>query len=402
MKSRMIQTMGGALTLVIMTGCGGSNQSSTSPTSTTPTTPVLTQLHTMTTIGSTVDVGSGTGHGDQNPYGLYIAPVTAGNITAGDLVVCNFNDANNVQGNGTTIEDLSPTPGATPKRIAQDPSLQGCAALAPNPTSGAIWAAAYTANDNPIFTAAGVLVQTLASAYPWQGPWGQIYASPQAASTSTGSSYGGSSYGYGSTSTASTTTTPSPTSFYVTNAKNGTITQVVTSTSPFTYNTIATGFPFSGVPGSILAPSGLTYDPTSDTLYIVSGASNSVVAFKAVSTIPANGITVTATPTSTPGTMTLAFGGPNASQASVVYSGAPLNGPVSAALLSNGNLVVGDTGDNNMVELDPVHQTMVGVKLVDTGAAGAIFGIATTGTSAATQKIYFNDDNTNTVVAVSQ
>jgi hypothetical protein len=352
----------------------------------------------MTTIGSTVDVGSGSGHGDNNPYGLYIAPVTAGNITAGDLVVCNFNDVNGVQGNGTTIEDLSPTVGATPnmpKRIAQDPSLQGCAALAPNPTTGTIWAAAYTANDNPIFTPAGVLVQTLAGNPVWQGPWGQIFASPQPASTSTVSSYG-----YGSTTTTPST---SPTSFYVTNAKNGTIVQVAVTSSGFAYNTIATGFPVNaGVPGNILAPSGLSYDPTTDTLYIVSGYSNSVVAFKAVSTIPANGITVTATPTSTPGTMTLAFSGPYASQASVVYSGAPLNAPVSSAILSNGNLVVGNTGDNNMVEIDPVHQTMLGVKLVDTGAAGAIFGIATTGTSAATQKIYFNDDNSNTVVSVSQ
>jgi hypothetical protein len=394
MKSRMIQTMGGALTLAIMTGCGGSNQGYTSPATTTPATPVLTQLHIMTTIGSTVDAGSGTGHGDNNPYGLYIAPVTAGNITAGDLIVCNFNDVNGVQGNGTTIEDLAPTAGAMPKRIAQDPSLQGCAAMAPDPVSGNIWAAAYTANDNPIFTPAGVLVKTLAGNPVWKGPWGQIFASPQPASTSTGSSYG-----YGSTTTPST----SPTSFYVTNAKNGTIVQVAVTSSGFAYSTIATGFPVNGgVPGNILAPSGLSYDPTSDTLYIVSSYSNSVVALKAVSTIPANGITVTATPTSTTGALTLAFSGPNASQASVLYSGTPLNAPVSSAILFNGNLVVGNTGDNNMVEIDPVQMKIVGEKLVDPGVAGAIFGIATTGSSAATQKIYFNDDNTNTVVEVSQ
>jgi hypothetical protein len=135
MKSRMIQTMGGALTLVIMTGCGGSNQGYTSPTKTAPATPVLSQLHTVTTIGSTVDATNE----DSNPYGLMIAPITAGYVTAGDLVVCNFNDVNGVQGNGTTIEDLSPTAGATPKRIAQDPSLMGCAALSPNPANGYIW-----------------------------------------------------------------------------------------------------------------------------------------------------------------------------------------------------------------------------------------------------------------------
>jgi hypothetical protein len=39
---------------------------------------------------------------------------------------------------------------------------------------------------------------------------------------------------------------------------------------------------------------------------------------------------------------------------------------------------------------------------VDPGNAGAIFGIVTSGSSVATQKIYFNDDNANSVVAISQ
>jgi hypothetical protein len=392
MKTRVLQAVGGgALTILVMTGCSGSqypSSSSTSPSST-PATPVLTLLNTMTTIGSTVDTGSGAGNGDNNPYGLAIAPVTSGSITAGDLLVCNFNDANGVQGNGTTIEDLSPTPGATPKRIAQSNYLKGCAALAPNPANDGIWAAAYTANDNPIISSSGTVVNTLANSV-WSGPWGEIFAQPAVTSS-------GSSYGYGS-STPSTTSG----SWFVSNATNGSIVQVVPTNGSFTYNTIATGFPSNGVPGSILAPSGLTYNPATDTLYIVSGASDSIVAFKNVSTIPANGITVTATPTSTAGVETLSFGGPYASYASVVYSGSPLNAPVSAALLYNGNLVVGNTGNNYLVEIDPVQQKMVGMKNVDTGAAGAIFGIATTGTSAATQKIYFNDDNSNSVVAVSQ
>ena len=375
--------MGGALTLAIMTGCGGSNQGYTSPNNTAPATPVLSQLHTVTTIGSTVDATNG----DSNPYGLMVAPITAGYVTAGDLVVCNFNDVNGVQGNGTTIEDLAPTAGAAPKRIAQDPSLKGCAALSPNPAKGYIWAAAYTANDNPIFTPSGKLVSTLGSNYSWMNPWGEIYASPESTSASTGSSYG-----YGTSSTSST-------SWYVSDAKNGSIVQVAVTASGMVYNTIATGFPVNlASQFGVLAPAGLSYNPTSDTLYIVSSASNSVVAFKAVSTIPANGITVTENTT----TMALSFTGPNASQASVVYAGAPLNYPVSSAILYNGNLVVGNTGDNNMVEIDPVQQKMVGEKLVDPGNAGAIFGIATTGSSAATQKIYFNDDNANSVVAVSQ
>ena len=71
---------------------------------------------TITTIGSTVDPMNG----DQNPYGLAIAPDTMGLLTAGDLVICNFNDSANVQGNGTTIEILNPAPGSTPTRMVQD------------------------------------------------------------------------------------------------------------------------------------------------------------------------------------------------------------------------------------------------------------------------------------------
>src|SRR5579863_1956833 len=44
---------------------------------------VLKQLHKRVVIGSTIDPVNG----GQNPYGLTMAPVTAGKFTAGDLVV---------------------------------------------------------------------------------------------------------------------------------------------------------------------------------------------------------------------------------------------------------------------------------------------------------------------------
>ncbi len=42
-------------------------------------------------------------NGDQNPYAIVIAPVSAGKIQAGDVLVDNFNDRNNLQGLGSTI-----------------------------------------------------------------------------------------------------------------------------------------------------------------------------------------------------------------------------------------------------------------------------------------------------------
>ncbi len=53
-----------------------------------PATAVIGPL-AIATIGSTVDPTNG----DENPYGLAIAPVSAGLLAAGDLVICNFNDS---------------------------------------------------------------------------------------------------------------------------------------------------------------------------------------------------------------------------------------------------------------------------------------------------------------------
>jgi hypothetical protein len=49
-----------------------------------------------------------------------------------------------------------------------------------------------------------------------------------------------------------------------------------------------------------------------------------------------------------------------------------------------------------MVEISPGGQ-ILDVKNVDQNAAGAIFGMVATGTTAATTKLYFNDDNFNGV-----
>lgn len=56
-----------------------------------------------------------------------------------------------------------------------------------------------------------------------------------------------------------------------------------------------------------------------------------------------------------------------------------------------------------MVEISPSTGAVVGTpSSVDSGPAGVIFGIATSGTTLATQKIYFNDDNNATVYVLSQ
>lgn len=386
-----------ALTLVaVLAGCSSKNSPAPAPTPTpTPAPPpapaaVIAGLATTTTIGSTVDVGTGLGSGDANPYGLAIAPITAGGVTAGDLIVCNYNDSKGNAGAGTTIEDLKPVAGSKPVRVAQDAALAGCNALAINP-GGPIWVAAYTANDNPIYVPSKdnmsyTMATTLANAYMWNKPWGQVFGSPTVAAGAT-----------------------APAAFYISNAGDGSIVQANITANGLVFTPIITGFPHSiDAKYGILAPAGLTYDPSSDTLYVVSSNTNSVLAFKAVSTIPKNGVVITvASVTSTSGYSSVtsaaySFTGTASAQAKVVFSGAPLSYPISSALLYNGDLVVGNTGDNNLVEIQPSSGTVLGTKTVDTGAAGAIFGIATSGTTQATQKVYYNNDNANSVVSISQ
>ena len=43
-----------------------------------------------------------------NPYGVAVVPASGGRLTAGDILVSNFNDKANVQGTGTTLVEVSP------------------------------------------------------------------------------------------------------------------------------------------------------------------------------------------------------------------------------------------------------------------------------------------------------
>lgn len=322
---------------------------------------VLNTLTQEQTIGST----SPSTPADVNPYGLDIAKTTSGNISAGDLVVCDFNDPGNVQGTGTEIVALHAAIGSSPHLIAKSNTLTGCNALAAAP-NGNIWLAAFKANDNPVFTSSGGLVTALSNG-PWNHPFGEAFAPPG--------------------------------SFYVSNAGDGSLVRVSVERGPsFTFTVIATGFPVNGgKPGSILAPSGLSYQASGDILYVVDGTNDTLYAIDDVSSVGANGIAVNANGQS--------FTGSSASDAHVVFSGPPLNGPISSAILPGGNIAVGNTldpdGQNLIVEISPAG-SLLDVKNVDTGPAGAIFGMAASGSTAAGTKLYFNDDNDNTVKVLSQ
>jgi hypothetical protein len=383
-----------------------------------PTTPILSTLNTFTTIGSTIDPDNDpaidpTGSG-ANPYGLAIAPISAGLITAGDLIVCNFNNgpnavdaggvpAPNTQGQGTTMVGLHPVPsanvGGNPYHIAQSKSLLGCSSLSMFADSS-IAATAFSANLVPLVAPTGTLTSPFA-ADNLAKPWGSAYVA---------AANGQSAALYISTGTGSINriALDNPNS---SNAQTG-------------FAQIISGFCVSGavqgMTDSLHAPSGLTYDAKIDTLYVVDTSSYSVVAFAGVSSIPANGVTVNGGDCTAPApTAVPTFSGPSRSSASVIASpnspngGQLLNAPISAALLLNGNVVVGNadqdlmpndagTNQNLLFEISPATTSIVGSKQLDMGAPGALFGIAAEPDSRGGQLIYFNDDNDNTVKVLSK
>ncbi len=86
--------------------------------------PFIAGLHTTQRIASAVPT-SGPAAGDQNPYGVAVVPRTIGDLVRGNVLVSNFNNAQNQQGTGSSIVEISPggqvhvfavvpTPTATP------------------------------------------------------------------------------------------------------------------------------------------------------------------------------------------------------------------------------------------------------------------------------------------------
>ena len=81
----------------------------------------LDSVHRQTTLTSTVP-----DNGDQNPYAIVVAPVSAGSVQKDDVLVTNFNDAGNLQGLGTTIVDYNPTTKKLTTFAALPRDLAGC------------------------------------------------------------------------------------------------------------------------------------------------------------------------------------------------------------------------------------------------------------------------------------
>jgi len=120
----------------------------------------LETLHRHTTLVNTAPE-----NGDQNPYAIAVAPVSAGTIRKGDVLVDNFNNAANLQGTGATIIDYRPSTKETsvfasiPRDLHACPGGVGLSAAMTMLKSGWVIVGSTPSNDGTTNTkGAGCLV----------------------------------------------------------------------------------------------------------------------------------------------------------------------------------------------------------------------------------------------------
>jgi hypothetical protein len=306
-------------------------------------------------------------NGDENPYGITVATETTDGISTGTVFVCNFNNSqslDNIQGLGTSIEEIYPYgSNIQPHRWVEDERITGCNALSID-SGNRIFIAGYDSNLVWGLRAPIDWSTPLEPSTQWTGPWGIAYS--KWPNTSTGTNY-----------------------IYVTGAYDGGLWRY--DGSHGTYTEICNNFfDNHGVPGEILAPSGLSYDSVHDILYMVEGYANTLIAIRHPEEISAGGLERTP----------YGFTGTYGSYATVLSQGGYINAPISTTVLYDGHVLVENTGDDYMLEFGS-DGSYYGRWLADTGAPGALFGVVPYGTTQANTRIYYNDDNDNSLYYLS-
>lgn len=337
-------------------------------------TSILKKLTKDVRIGSTVDPKNG----DTGPRAISVARSTFG-LKKGQLVVCNFADAAGTAGKGTTIEVLDPHPHSTLRTFAQSRKIAGCDSDATTATNY-VYGAGLSSGRVSKFDPTGALKKTYGS--PIQVPFADADA------------FCGLPY--------------APEDIYIADSKTGSIIKLafipVSRSGHAKVTQVITGFGVNKGSGwSVLGPSGIQYNSTrigtlcNDTLYIVDGVDNTVVAVSTASQLLEKDEIVVQ-----PGGKRFRCLHPKHTCAKLVYSGSPLDAPVASALLPNGNLIVANTkGGNTLVELTPTGK-ILDTKTIDTSPTAHIFGLVATGTSDSDTALFYTDTKTNTLQELEQ
>lgn len=331
-------------------------------------TSILKKLKKDVKIGSTIDPKNG----DTGPRAISLVHSTFG-LKKGQLLVCNFADSKGNAGKGSTIEVLDPTPNSKPKSFVQDSKLGGCDGSA--------------VTDGNVVYGAG-LTGSVVEQFNHSGDEEQTYGPPIKAPFADADAFCGLAY--------------APENIYVSDGTTGAIVKLEflpVISGKATETQVISGFAVNkGTGWGLLGPSGIAYNNTrigslcNDTLYIVDGVDNTIVAVSTASQLLGHDEIVVQK-----GGKKFTCKHETHTCAKLVYSGSPLNAPVASALLPNGNLIVANTkGGNTLVEISAAGKVL-DTKTVDTNKTADIFGLLAEGTDDSNTVLYYTDTATNTL-----
>jgi hypothetical protein len=321
-------------------------------------------------------------NGDQNPYALIVAPVDAGGVKAGDVLVGNFNNSANLQGAGTTIVSYAPATRSFTTFATIPRELKGCpggvglsTAMAMLKTGWVIVGSAPSTDGTTKTLGAGCLivldphgqvVDTITGPNI-SDPWGNMAVIDRGDTASLFVSNAG--FGIGAPG--------QPTQHQATVLRIDLTIPAGQKPHVSSQTVIASGLPAAADASVFLiGPTGLAL-ATGGTLYLSDAIGNRVAA-----------IPDAATRSDSAGTGV------------EITKDGMLHRPLAMTLTSNGNLLVVNGLDGNVVEIDPASHKQLGVKLIDGDEAqtppgsGDLFGIAIKPDHAG---FYYVEDDMNTL-----
>ena len=330
-------------------------------------------MHTIKAHSSTVPA-----NGDVNPYGVAVVPQGGGILRDNRVLVSNFNNANNLQGTGTTIVQVSPGDGST-KLFAQiDPNNL------PGPCPGGIGLTTALVVLRSGWVIVGSLPTTDGTAATAQaGCLLVLNSSGQVVETLSGGDINGpwdmTALDMGSRA-----------ALFVTNVLNGTVAASPGVVTNGTVLRIDLSIPSGGIPSEVARtiigsgfgertdPAALVIGPTGvglgadGILYVADTLANRIAA------IPDAVARTTSAGTGT----------------TITVDGF-LMGPLGLTIAPNGDILTANANDGNMVETTP-SGTQLAVQAADvTGlGGGTLFGLAIRPND---QAVYLVNDGNNTL-----
>jgi len=324
-------------------------------------------------------------NGDQNPYAIVVAPVSAGKIQQDDVLIDNFNDKNNLQGLGTTIVLYRPSTkkmslfAVVPRHLPSCPGGVGLTTAMTMLKTGWVIVGSLPSNDGTTATKGdgclivlnpqGEVVNTIAGP-AINGPWGNMAVIDNGATATLFVSNTGFEVG-----------APEDESPIINKATVLRIELSIPEGKPpvVTKQTvIASGFGQQADKGVfIIGPTGLALGKDG-TLYVSDAIGNRIVA-----------IADPATRSDSAGT------------GREVTKDGLLKRPLAMVMAPNGHLVVTNGLNGQAVEIDPLTGKQIYAQWIDNNRAqtppgsGDLFGLAMTPEG---KGFYYVQDDMNTVV----